>query len=127
MPRISQPSMTGGRAGQLRGAPARLLGSALPDDWDFARRRGGERLAGLRLGLPVWFLAGLAGEDLRFKATDCAECNLCRTYCPAGVKVDQAVNVTGCIRCLECTKRGAITPAFSRPNDAGPVTEAKLS
>jgi hypothetical protein len=32
-----------------------------------------------------------------------------------GVKVDQAVNVTGCIRCLECTTCGALEPAFALP------------
>jgi len=32
-----------------------------------------------------------------------------------GVKVDQAVNVTGCIRCLECTTCGALEPGFARP------------
>jgi hypothetical protein len=30
--------------------------------------------------------------------------------------VDEKVNVTGCIRCLECTTCGAITPAFALPN-----------
>jgi polyferredoxin len=53
---------------------------------------------------------------LRFRAAECKECNLCRSRCPVGVKVDQAVNVAGCIRCLECTKCGAIVPAFARPN-----------
>jgi len=32
-----------------------------------------------------------------------------------GVKVDQKVNVSGCIRCLECTTCGAIEPCFARP------------
>jgi ferredoxin-type protein NapH len=52
---------------------------------------------------------------LRFKASECAECNLCRSRCSMGVKVDQAVNVTGCIRCLECAKCGALEPAFAWP------------
>jgi polyferredoxin len=52
---------------------------------------------------------------LRFKAKDCVECNLCRSRCSMGVKVDKAINVTGCIRCLECTTCGAIEPALARP------------
>jgi polyferredoxin len=55
---------------------------------------------------------------LRFKASACVECNLCRSRCPAGVKVDEAVNVPGCIRCLECTTCGAIEPAFAVPTNA---------
>lgn len=52
---------------------------------------------------------------LRFQKTECVECNLCRTRCPFGVKLDRAVNVTGCVRCLECTACGAIEPAFACP------------
>ena len=52
---------------------------------------------------------------LRFNPPQCSECNLCRSRCAMGVKVDQAVNVTGCIRCLECTTCGAIEPAFASP------------
>lgn len=52
---------------------------------------------------------------LRFNGAACTECSLCRSRCPVGVKVDEKVNVTGCIRCLECTKCGAIVPAFARP------------
>ncbi len=37
---------------------------------------------------------------LRFNPQQCVECNLCRSRCAMGVKVDQAVNVSGCIRCL---------------------------
>jgi hypothetical protein len=84
-----------------------------------------------RLLCPLGGLLALGNRfslfHLRFKATECAECNLCRTHCPAGVKVDQAVNVTGCIRCLECTKCGALTPAFSRPSDGEPSTGKRLS
>jgi hypothetical protein len=36
-----------------------------------------------------------------------------------GVKVDQQVNVSGCIRCLECTTCGAIEPCFARPSGTG--------
>lgn len=52
---------------------------------------------------------------LRFKSESCIECNLCRSRCPVGVKVDQKVNVTGCIRCLECTKCDALKPALALP------------
>jgi len=52
---------------------------------------------------------------LRFNAKECVECNLCRSRCSMGVKVDQAVNVTGCIRCLECTTCGALEPCFALP------------
>jgi ferredoxin-type protein NapH len=54
---------------------------------------------------------------LRFNAKECVECNLCRSRCPVGVKVDVKVNVSGCLRCLECTACGAIEPCFSRPKD----------
>jgi len=37
-----------------------------------------------------------------------------------GVKVDQAVNVSGCIRCLECTTCGAIEPCFALPQNTPP-------
>jgi ferredoxin-type protein NapH len=56
---------------------------------------------------------------LRFKAQECIECNLCRTRCAFEVKLDQKVNVTGCVRCLECTTCGAIEPAFATPRSAG--------
>ncbi|MDR3378609.1 MAG: 4Fe-4S binding protein, partial [Verrucomicrobiae bacterium] len=35
---------------------------------------------------------------LRFNSQECVECNLCRSRCSMGVKVDQKVNVSGCIR-----------------------------
>jgi polyferredoxin len=57
---------------------------------------------------------------LRFNAKECIECNLCRSRCSMGVKVDQAVNVTGCIRCLECAKCGALEPAFAWPGRKPP-------
>lgn len=60
---------------------------------------------------------------LRFKKEACVECNLCRSRCPVGVKVDRAVNVTGCVRCLECTTCGAIEPAFALPTSAPPPTK----
>jgi polyferredoxin len=52
---------------------------------------------------------------LRYNPSECTECNLCRSRCSMGVKVDQKVNVSGCIRCLECTTCGAIEPCFARP------------
>lgn len=52
---------------------------------------------------------------LRFRAERCVECNLCRSRCAMGVKVDERVNVAGCIRCLECTTCGAIEPALALP------------
>jgi polyferredoxin len=52
---------------------------------------------------------------LRFSADRCVECNFCRSRCPVGVKVDEKINTTGCIRCLECTSCGAIEPRFAPP------------
>lgn len=52
---------------------------------------------------------------LRFNPKECIECNLCRSRCSMGVKVDQKVNVSGCIRCLECTQCGALEPCFALP------------
>lgn len=52
---------------------------------------------------------------LRFKPQSCVECNLCRSRCSVGVKLDQKANVSGCIRCLECTTCGAVEPAFALP------------
>jgi polyferredoxin len=52
---------------------------------------------------------------LRFSPRECTECNLCRSRCPVGVKVDERVNVSNCIRCLECTTCGSITPALALP------------
>jgi NAD-dependent dihydropyrimidine dehydrogenase PreA subunit len=57
---------------------------------------------------------------LRFNPQECVECNLCRSRCSMGVKVDQKVNVTGCIRCLECTTCGAIEPCLARPSKTAP-------
>ena len=35
---------------------------------------------------------------LRFKASECTECNLCRSRCPVGVKLDQKANAIDCVR-----------------------------
>ncbi len=56
---------------------------------------------------------------LQFNPKECIECNLCRSRCSMGVKVDQKVNVTGCVRCLECTTCGAIEPRLALP-EKGP-------
>lgn len=62
---------------------------------------------------------------LRFKADNCTECNLCRSRCSTGVQVERAVNVSRCIRCMECTACGAIEPAIS--SSAGnPPTSSSL-
>jgi ferredoxin-type protein NapH len=52
---------------------------------------------------------------LRYNPKECTECNLCRSRCSMGVRVDQQVNVSGCIRCLECTTCGALEPSFAVP------------
>ncbi len=52
---------------------------------------------------------------LRFNPKECVECNLCRSRCSMGVKVDERVNVAGCIRCLECATCGALEPGFALP------------
>jgi ferredoxin-type protein NapH len=57
---------------------------------------------------------------LRYAPRECTECNLCRSRCAMGVKVDQQVNVTGCIRCLECTTCGAFQPGFALPQHRPP-------
>lgn len=54
---------------------------------------------------------------LRFNPKECVECNLCRSRCQMGVKVDQRVNVSGCIRCLECATCGALEPCFALPQN----------
>ena len=55
---------------------------------------------------------------LRFKEAACVECNLCRSRCPAGVKLDLTANAPECVRCLECVTCGAIEPAFAIPNNS---------
>lgn len=45
---------------------------------------------------------------LRFNAPKCTECNLCRSRCDYGVKLDQSINDGSCIRCFECTTCPAI-------------------
>ena len=46
---------------------------------------------------------------VRFRASQCTECNLCRSHCDYGVKVDETINNASCIRCLDCTACSAIT------------------
>jgi ferredoxin-type protein NapH len=62
---------------------------------------------------------------LRFNPKECIECNLCRSRCSMGVKVDEKVNVTGCIRCLECATCGALEPRFALPEKAPNSTPAQ--
>ena len=45
---------------------------------------------------------------MRFDPAGCNECNLCRSRCPVGVKVERDINTSRCIRCTECTACGAI-------------------
>jgi ferredoxin-type protein NapH len=52
---------------------------------------------------------------LRYNPQACVECNLCRSRCSMGVHVDEKVNVTGCIRCLECATCGTLEPRFGKP------------
>jgi polyferredoxin len=60
---------------------------------------------------------------LRYNPKECTECNLCRSRCSVGVKVDQKLNVSGCTRCLECTTCGAIEPCFALPQNAPPTSD----
>jgi polyferredoxin len=62
---------------------------------------------------------------LRFKSEACIECNLCRSRCAMGVKVDQKVNTPGCVRCLECTTCGALEPAFAKPQPEAKPAQPK--
>ena len=57
---------------------------------------------------------------LRFNPKECVECNLCRSRCAVGVKLDQRVNVNNCLRCLECSTCGAIEPVIALPQDTPP-------
>jgi hypothetical protein len=56
---------------------------------------------------------------LRYQRTACNECNTCRSRCTMGVNVDKNVNTHICIRCMECTTCGAITPDFGSEDDKG--------
>jgi hypothetical protein len=49
---------------------------------------------------------------LRFAAEKCTECNLCRSRCSYGIKPDLSPNDSRCIRCMECTACGAISPGL---------------
>jgi polyferredoxin len=129
--------------------PAGALEAGLPYSVQALMAGNGWMMSGLKTGILVAFIAGaifihrpwcrifcpLGGLlalfnrfslfHLRFNPKECIECNLCRSRCSMGVKVDQAVNVTGCIRCLECTTCGAIEPAFALPTrNAGPPKPA---
>jgi ferredoxin-type protein NapH len=45
---------------------------------------------------------------LRFNPKKCTSCNLCHKQCHVGLKPNQRANDPRCIRCLECTKCGAL-------------------
>lgn len=119
--------------------PAGALEAGLPYSAQSLMAGNGWMMSGLKTGILVTFLGAalfihrpwcrmlcpLGGLlslfnrfslfHLRFNPKECVECNLCRSRCSMGVKVDQAVNVAGCIRCLECTTCGALEPAFALP------------
>ena len=59
---------------------------------------------------------------LRFDPQACTECNLCRSRCSMGVKVDIQVNDARCIRCLECTTCGAIRLSTALGKAGAPPT-----
>ena len=54
---------------------------------------------------------------LRFDRKACIDCNLCRSKCDVGVKVEEKVNTLDCIRCLKCTDCGAICPTVGKADD----------
>jgi polyferredoxin len=122
--------------------PAGALEAGLPYSIQSALAGNGWIMSGLKTGILVSFFAAvlfvhrpwcrifcpLGGLlalfnrfslfHLRFSPKECVECNLCRSRCSMGVNVDQKVNVSGCIRCLECTTCGAIEPCFAVPAKA---------
>ena len=62
---------------------------------------------------------------LQFNARECTECNLCRSRCSMGVKLDRQLNAPNCVRCLECLRCGAIQPAFALPTAQIAVEDKK--
>ncbi len=58
---------------------------------------------------------------MRFDPVGCTECNLCRSRCPAGVKVETDINSSRCIRCTECTVCGAIRVSTVLSGEAEPT------
>lgn len=134
-----------------RVCPAGALEAGLPYSIQSWMNGGPWMMGGLKLGILLVFLGAailirrpwcrvfcpLGGLlalfnrfslfHLRFRASACRECNLCRARCPMGVHVDEDLNAPGCVRCLECTTCGAIVPAFSRPAavPAGPCPAAR--
>jgi len=64
---------------------------------------------------------------LRYSPTGCTSCNLCRTYCDYGVKIDESINNTGCTRCLECTACPGISVSLASPGGNGQRGEIESS
>ncbi|MBN1345314.1 MAG: 4Fe-4S binding protein [Phycisphaerae bacterium] len=54
---------------------------------------------------------------LKYTPQDCKACDMCSSLCKYDVLPDPGLNVSGCIRCLECTRCKAIsfTTAVSAP------------
>jgi ferredoxin len=104
--------------------PAGALEAGVPYSVQSLTAGNGWMMSGLKTGILLSFLAAAIFIHrpwcLRFNPKECVECNLCRSRCSMGVKVDQAVNVSGCIRCLECTTCGAIEPCFALPQNSPP-------
>mgnify|MGYP001184964428 CR=1 FL=1 len=73
---------------------------------------------------PLGAIYGLSnrfsGIFLRVSDHKCVKCGLCRKLCKYGVLPDKNPNDTRCVRCLECTKCGAITVGIlaTKPSDA---------
>ena len=125
--------------------PAGALEAGLPYSIQSLVTGNGWMMSGLKSGILIGFIAAaliihrpwcrifcpLGGFlslfnrfslfHLRFNARECVECNLCRSRCSMGVKLDQQVNVTGCVRCLECSTCGGIEPAFATPGNSPPA------
>ncbi len=122
--------------------PAGALEAGLPYSLQSLFSGNGWMMSGLKSGILIAFLLGavlihrpwcrvfcpLGGFlalfnrfslfHLRYRAPECTECNTCRSRCSVGVNLDRKVNVTGCVRCLECVTCGAFTPAFARPTES---------
>lgn len=61
---------------------------------------------------------------LRFNASSCTECNLCRSHCQMNVAHEAGIHHHRCIRCMECTACGAIEPALAQAGAEGKAQES---